>query len=81
MGQSHSKYKHIFVVVRLPKPCQATENMEMSEDDVMLTKAFFRQQDAEQEVLRLNEQNEAFWHYFMCVARLVDQPNGTSQSQ
>jgi hypothetical protein len=44
----------------------------MSEDNVMLTKAFFRQEDAQDEVARLNELNGDFWHYFSCVARLVD---------
>lgn len=80
MGQPHSKYRHLFVVVRLNKPFQIVEDIEQSENDVMITKAYFERKDAEQEAERLNEQNEGFWHYFVCTARLVDQPNSTSQS-
>lgn len=65
----HARYKHVFVVVRLRK----TEAVaEAKEDDVMLTKAFFKQGDAENEAMRLNEVNQEFWRYFVCVARLVD---------
>jgi hypothetical protein len=48
-----------------------TENFERSEGDVMLTKAFFKYEDAEQEASRLNEQNDEYWRYFVCTARLV----------
>lgn len=72
MGQEHGKYKHLFVVVRLFRPERTTDEREVSEDDVMLTKAFYEQKDAEREASRLNELNEGFWHYFVCVVRLVD---------
>lgn len=73
MAQKHSRYSHVFVVVRLPKAAGGTGKAAVSEDDVMLTKAFPRQEDAEHEVARLNELNGDFWHYFPCVARLVDE--------
>lgn len=72
VGQNHSKYKHLFVIVRLFKPLRTTDEGEVSADDVMLTKAFHEQEDAEREAARLNELNEGFWHYFVCVVRLVD---------
>jgi hypothetical protein len=73
MAQKHSKYSHIFVVVRLPKEAGGTGKAPMSEQDVMLTKAFPNREVAESEVARLNELNGDFWHYFPCVARLVDE--------
>lgn len=71
MGQPHNKHQHLFVVVRLSKRLQTTEDLDVSED-VMLTKVFFEQEEAEREASRLNELNEEFWHYFVCTARLVD---------
>ncbi|HWD40002.1 MAG TPA: hypothetical protein VG944_14225 [Fimbriimonas sp.] len=58
--------------LRLYNPLQATDEGEVSEDYVMLTKAFYEQEDAEREASRLNELNEGFRHYFVCVVRLVD---------
>jgi len=74
MGQPHNKYKHLFVVVRLNMAPDSTGASEISEDNVMLTKAFFNQVDAEEEASRLNGQNKEFWHYFVCVARLAADP-------
>jgi len=72
MAQSHKKYKHLFVVVRLNKLVNEPGESSLSEDDVMLTKAFSNQEEAEKEAERLNDLNEDFWHYFVSVARLVD---------
>lgn len=38
----------------------------------MLTKAFLDREKAEEEAARLNELNKGFWHYFVCLARLVE---------
>lgn len=42
----------------------------------MLTKAFFTEDEAEQEAARLNAQNEEYWSYFVRVARLVPEGAG-----
>jgi hypothetical protein len=43
-----------------------------SKSDVMLTKAFLDREQAEDKAARLNEINDGFWHYFVCIARFVE---------
>ena len=52
----------------------------MSEDDMMLTKAYLDPVDAQEEAARLNDLNGEFWHYFSCVARLVDGGSAACQN-
>lgn len=73
----HSRYRHVFVVVRLPKDDTRGRDGPIHEDDVTLTKAFLTQDAAEREADRLNEINGRYWSYSMHLSRLVD---GVSES-
>lgn len=72
--QPHARFEHVFVVTRIAKGALSHGCCPLQQDDVMLTKAFFSQAEAENEAARLTSINEEFWHYFVCVARLVDKP-------
>jgi hypothetical protein len=71
-GHPHSRYRHLFVVVRLNQGGDSGEGFAAGEGDVMLTKAFLDREKAEEEAARLNDLNKGFWHYFVCLARLVE---------
>jgi hypothetical protein len=69
--ERHARYQHVFVVGRLPKPSVGEETHPQISTDVMLTKAFSTEDEAEQEAARLNAENGDCWTYFVRVARLV----------
>jgi hypothetical protein len=68
----HSRYQHIFVVIRLPKPDTRGREGPLNEDDVTLTKAFLTEHAAQEEADRMNELNGEGWSYSINVARLVE---------
>lgn len=71
-NQPHARLRHVFVVLRIRQPVNASQDKRpLQLDDVMATKAFFSQTAAEDEVHRLNEANADFWRYFVRVARLA----------
>jgi hypothetical protein len=69
----HARYRHVFVVMRLPKPDDASGYGHLNEGDVTLTKAFFEESAARAEADRLNELNEKYWPYSVNIARLVEE--------
>jgi hypothetical protein len=70
----HARYRHIFVVVRLPRPDTRGGDGHIHEDHITLTKAFLKERAAQEEVDRLNELNREYWSYSINVARLVEDP-------
>lgn len=69
----HSRYQHMFVVVRLPKEDRRSSEGPPNEGDVTLTKAFLTETAAQEEAGRMNDLNGAHWIYFVNVVRLVDE--------
>jgi len=74
----NARYRHVFVVVRLRRAASLTEDRPLKEDDVILTKAFSTEREAEDEAKRLNEMNSDLWRYFVSVARLAPESSGES---
>jgi hypothetical protein len=63
-------------VVRLDRSSEVLRGgTPISEDDVVVTKAFWNEEDAETEADRLSRMNERFSGYFVRVARLVPSPD------
>ena len=70
----HSRFQHLYVVVRLDNSTEVTSDRRApSDEDVVLTKAFASEADANAEARRLNESNQRSSHYFVRVARVVDE--------
>jgi len=74
--EQHAHFQHLFVVGRLPKTPGEMEIHRHRPSDFMLTKAFFTEDEAEQESARLNAQNGEYWSYFVRVVRLVPKGRG-----
>ncbi len=70
----HSRYQHIFVVVRLPAPDKRDREGPLNEDDVYLTKAFLTEDAAQKEADRMNDLNREWSRYSVNVVRLVEDP-------
>lgn len=70
----HSRYPHVFVVIRLPKPDRRGREGPIHEDDVTLTKAFLTEEAAQKEADRMNNLNGEGWSYSINIARLVEDP-------
>lgn len=70
-GQPHSRSRHAYVVVRVRRGLTDSSGAaDLSDDDVMTTKAFWSEAAAGHEAKRLNETNAEFWRYFVRVARM-----------
>jgi hypothetical protein len=68
--QPHSKYKHVYPIVRIDKRISATDPT----NSIMVVKVLTSQVDAEAEVSRLNQINaDKNCIYFYCTSRLIEQ--------
>jgi hypothetical protein len=69
-AQPHSKYKHVYPIVRIDEPISATDPT----NSIMVVKVLTSQVDAEAEVSRLNQINaHKSCVYFYCTGRLIEQ--------
>jgi len=66
----HSKYQHVYPIVRIDTPLQQSA----PEDKITVVKVLTSQGAAEAEVSRLNQINvEKSCTYFYCTSRLIEQ--------
>jgi hypothetical protein len=63
----NQKYEHVFVVLRLDELARSSTPRDQA---IVATKAFWRKEEAEEEVERLSRQNRSGSLYFWRVARL-----------
>ena len=71
MNKKHSKYPHVYAVVRVDVPI----NYDYLENSITITKVFSNMLDAEQEASRLNELNENKGsRYIVKTGRLIQYP-------
>jgi hypothetical protein len=68
--QPHSKFKHVYPIVRIDMPFNKTDPT----NTVMVVTVLTSQTDAEKEVSRLNQINaDNSCVYFYCTSRLIEQ--------
>lgn len=77
----HSRYQHIFVVVRLEKPDSRGREGPLNEEDITLTKAFLTERAAQEEADRMNVLNGKYSNYSINVARLVEDPKQEDEDE
>jgi hypothetical protein len=69
--QPHSKFEHVYPIVRVDTPFDQT----YPTNTVAVAKVLTSQADAEVEVARLNELNaNKSCVYFYCTSRLIEEP-------
>ena len=65
--QPHSKYRHVYVVVRV----ELDFDREYPDNSVSVTKVFDREEDAASETARMNKLNgKKGYRYLVCVGRV-----------
>jgi hypothetical protein len=66
----HSKYPHVYPIVRVDTPIDQSDPMQK----ITVVKVLTSQPDAEAEVSRLNKVNaDESCLYFYCISRLIEQ--------
>lgn len=66
----HSKYRHVYPIVRFDTPLDHTD----AEHKITVVKVLTSQEGAEAEVSRLNHINaDKSCRYFWCTSRLIEQ--------
>ena len=69
-SRPHSKYSHVYPIVRIDPPIDNTDPTHK----IMAVKVLTSQSDAEAEVSRLSEINaDKSCRYFYCTSRLIEQ--------
>jgi hypothetical protein len=72
----HSKYQHVYPIVRIDKPFGSVDPT----NQIMVVKVLTSQEAAEVEVSRLNKVNaDKSCQYFYCTSRLIEEDADSSQ--